>query len=167
MSQLFQFYSPTSMNPKHFKSAAAAPDDGVVVSIQCLSSISTTEVWTDHLFQTGDIVEELAVEGYSAQMRSPFRRGSAGVQELLYKAYKNNKTSVLVRVRRGTGGYSEMQACISPKESGKRKKKEKQYVLRALRHPGYIMGFCDRSEKECLQLQGTNRPEMSKIISIL
>lgn len=156
MSQLFQFYTPTVADPKETNSAAATA--ALVLSIECLRGSSTAGEWTGHLLQTGDIVEELAINGDSAPIKSPFKKGSAGVQKILRKAYKNNDTSVIVRVRRGTAEFAELQACIVPEESsqsGKSKKKNKQYVLRAIGDPNYAFGFSDRTESECLRLQAS------------
>lgn len=48
------------------------------------------------------------------------------------------------------------QACIVPNEFGGRK----TYMLRAIDDPNYAVGFVDRTEMECLELQGTHFPLM-------
>lgn len=98
--------------------------------------------------QTGDIVDIIAVGNLT--VRAPFKNGKTGVQKILHECYKSKDTSIRVRVRRGSGEFAELVACIVPNESGGRK----QYLLRSMRDPNYAVGFVDRTEAECLNLQG-------------
>ena len=119
-----------------------------VLSIECLKGTSTADEWTGDFLQTGDIVEELRI-GNSGRFKSPFKNGKSGVQKVLHESFKKKETSILVRVRRGVDEFAELQACIVPNDSQK-----KQYMLRSIADPNYAVGFLDRSESDCLQLQG-------------
>ncbi|KAK4791584.1 hypothetical protein SAY86_031997 [Trapa natans] len=124
-----------------------------VLSIECLKGSSKAEEWTGDMLQTGDIVEELRIGG-SVTVKSPFKNGRSGVQKILHSSFRSKDTSIVVRVRRGPSSShsAELQACIVPNESfGK-----KQYMLRSIDDPNYAVGFCDRSESECLQLIGAS-----------
>lgn len=121
----------------------------IVLSIDCLKGRSNAGEWTDDMLQTGDIVEELRIGG-SFFIKAPFKNGKSAVQKILHHSFKSKDTSIVVRVRRGSGEYAELQACIVPNDSfGK-----KQYILRAIDDPNYAVGFCDRTEADCLQLIG-------------
>lgn len=121
-----------------------------VLSIECLKGTSTADEWTGDFLQTGDIVEELRI-GSSGRFKSPFKNGKSGVQKVLHESFKKKETSILVRVRRGVDEFAELQACIVPNDSVSQKK---QYMLRSIADPNYAVGFLDRSESDCLQLQG-------------
>ena len=125
-----------------------------VLSIECLKGSSKADEWTGDMLQTGDIVEELRIGGSPNSLirfKAPFKNGKSGVQKILQEAFKKKETSILVRVRRGPDEFAELQACIVPNDStGK-----KQYVLRSISDPNYVVGFLDRTEAECFQLQGT------------
>lgn len=122
-----------------------------VLSIECLKGSSRADEWTGDMLQTGDIVEELRIGG-SLVIRPPFKSGRSGIQKVLHSSFKSKDTSIVVRVRRGPAEFAELQACIVPNESfGK-----KQYMLRSIDDPNYAVGFCDRSESECLQLIGAS-----------
>lgn len=145
-------YSFHTMDRISIKSAAQ------VLSIECLHGSSTADEWTGGLLQAGDVVEELTLGG-SPSLKAPFRKGAAGVQKILRESYKRNETSVLVRVRRGSGESAELHACIVPDDSATLtmkmiKKKKQQYALRAIGDPNYTFGFRDRTENDCLRLQG-------------
>ncbi|URD96010.1 hypothetical protein MUK42_31324 [Musa troglodytarum] len=72
--------------------------------------------------------------------------------KLLHAAFKRGDTSVLVRARRGDrAAQLELHACIVPHPSAGRR----QYVLRSIRDPNYALGLVDRSESECIALQGS------------
>lgn len=121
-----------------------------VLSVECLKGSSKSEEWTDQMLQTGDIVEEFIVG--NLVHHSPFKNGSSGVQKILRDYYKSSDTSIRVRVRRSREHeLTELQACIVPKESGGGKKK---YIVRSIDDPNYAVGFVDRTETECLDLQG-------------
>lgn len=120
----------------------------LVLSIQCIKGSSRADEWTGNLLQTGDIVEELTVGNLT--IRSPFKNGKAGVQKILHNSFKSKETSIQVIVRRGSDEFAELSACIVPNESAGKK----QYMLRAIDDPNYAVGFLDRTESECLQLQG-------------
>ena len=92
-------------------------------------------------------------------VRSPFKNGKSGVQKILHECYKSKDTSIRVSVRRGADQFAELMACIVPNESGGRK----QYMLRSIGDPNYAVGFVDRTEAECFNLQGI----MSDIMSYL
>lgn len=121
-----------------------------VLSIECLKGSSKGDEWTGTTLQTGDIVEEIKIGRLI--IRSPFKNGKSGVQKILHSSYKNKETSIRVKVRRGPSDeFAELVACIVPNEfvSGKR-----QYMLRGIDDPNYAVGFSDRTEAECLALQG-------------
>lgn len=128
--------------------------DPKVLSIECLRGSSKADEWTVDMLQTGDIVEELRIGTKTkSQIRynSPFKGGRSGVQKILQEAYKKKETSIMIRVRRGSDELAELQACIVPNDaSGK-----KQFVLRSIDDPNYVVGFLDRTEVECFEIQGT------------
>jgi hypothetical protein len=81
------------------------------------------------------------------------RRGGGrlrGLHKALHAAFKRGDTSVEVRVR----GGKELQACVVPHHPGGGGVR-KQYVLRSLHDPNYLLGFVDRLESECHILRGT------------
>ena len=87
------------------------------------------------------------------ELEAPFKGGRAGLHKALHAAFKRGETSVEVRVR----GGRELQACIVPHHGSPGGGGRKQYVLRSLHDPNYVLGFVDRLESECLVLQG-NQP---------
>lgn len=122
-----------------------------VLSIECLKGSSKADEWTGDMLQTGDIVEEIRIgSGSGLAHKAPFKGGRSGVQRVLHSSYKNKETSILVRVRRGNDEFAQLQACIVPNESGGKK----QYMLRSIADPNYAVGFLDRTESECFELQG-------------
>ncbi|XP_068643929.1 uncharacterized protein [Aristolochia californica] len=121
-----------------------------VVAIECFTGSSKADEWNGEMLQTGDIVEELKI-GNSPHIRSPFKNGKSGVQKLLHSSFRRNETSIKVRVRRGRDEFVELQACIVPYESAGRK----QYTLRSIHDPNYAFGLVDRTEGECVALQGS------------
>ena len=127
--------------------------DPKVLSIECLKGSSKADEWTGDMLQTGDIVEELRI-GNSPnaliRFQSPFKNGKSGVSRILQDSYKKKETSILVRVRRGPHEFAELQACIVPNDSSGKK----HYVLRSITDPNYVVGFLDRTETKCFQLQG-------------
>lgn len=125
-----------------------SPNNTPLVSIQCYKTNSKSEEWAADTLQTGDIVEIIAVGNLT--VRAPFKNGKAGVQKILHECYKSKDTSTRVRVRRGSDEFAELVACIVPNESAGKK----QYLLRTMRDPNYAVGFVDRTEAECLNLQG-------------
>ncbi|KAI4322069.1 hypothetical protein L6164_021792 [Bauhinia variegata] len=133
--------------------------DPKVLSIECLKGSSKADEWTGDMLQTGDIVEELRIGGSANSLirfKAPFKNGKSGVQKILQDAYKKKETSILIRVRRGPDEFSELQACIVPNDStGK-----KQYVLRSISDPNYVVGFLDRTEAECFELQASRTTRM-------
>ncbi|KAJ4847019.1 hypothetical protein Tsubulata_006969 [Turnera subulata] len=146
-----------------------------VLSIDCLKGSSKADEWTGDMLQTGDIVEELVVGGSGSSsssssgsglssspssFRAPFKNGKNGVQKILHSSFKNKETSILVRVRRGRDEFAELHACIVP-ESGYNKR---HYILRSIGDPNYAVGFSDRSEAECLEMQASRS---SRIVSAL
>jgi hypothetical protein len=139
-----------------------------VVALECVAGSSKAEEWGGGagVVQEGDVVEAVRVGRRSGgggggaaaalELEAPFKGGRAGLHKALHAAFKRGDTSVEVRVR----GGRELQACIVPHHAspgagggGGRK----QYVLRSLHDPNYLLGFVDRLESECLVLQG-NRP---------
>ncbi|CAA0805764.1 Unknown protein [Striga hermonthica] len=126
-----------------------------VLSIECLTGSSKADEWTGDMLQTGDIVEELKIGG--SVVRAPFKNGKSGVQRTLHSSFKQKKTSIRVRVRRGSGDLAELLACIVP---GDQLVGKKQYVLRAIDDPNYAVGFVDRTESECLNLQSSRHSRM-------
>ncbi|XP_004295212.1 PREDICTED: uncharacterized protein LOC101303311 [Fragaria vesca subsp. vesca] len=131
------------------------PKSPVVLSIECLKGTSKADEWTDDMLQTGDIVEELRI-GTSVTVKSPFKNGRSGVQKILHASFKAKDTSIQVRVRRGRDDFTELQACIVPNDSaGKR-----VYMLRSISDPNYAVGFCDRTEADCFELQASRNDRM-------
>lgn len=142
-----------------------------VLSIECLKGSSKADEWTGDFLQTGDIVEELRI-GRSGSRRSvssgsillftqPFKNGRSGVQKVLNDAFKKKETSILIRVRRGADEFAELQACIVPNDAAGKK----QYVLRSIADPNYAVGFVDRTEAECLELQASRSSRMVNALS--
>lgn len=130
-----------------------------VLSIECLKGSSKADEWTGDMLQTGDIVEEIRIgsgssfgsgSGSLRSYKSPFKNGKSGVQKILHSSFKNKETSILVRIRRGDDEFVELQACIVPESGGKRN----CYMLRSIADPNYAVGFTDRTESECFELQG-------------
>jgi len=68
---------------------------------------------------------------------------------------------VEVRVR----GGRELQACIVPHHGSPGGGGRKQYVLRSLHDPNYVLGFVDRLESEYLVLQGTRSTRVASALS--
>nr|XP_010913929.1 uncharacterized protein LOC105039469 [Elaeis guineensis]XP_010913930.1 uncharacterized protein LOC105039469 [Elaeis guineensis] len=145
-------------------------DEGAaaVVAIECVAGSSNADEWSgggEALLQTGDVVEQIKI-GNSPAVRSPFKGGRAGVLKLLHAAFKRRDTSIYVRARRAGGNDAaaaaavELQACIIPHPAAGRR----QYVLRSLQDPNYAVGFVDRSERECIAIQGSRS---SRVISAL
>lgn len=66
----------------------------------------------------------------------------------------------MVRVRRGSEELVELQACIVPNELAAKK----GLVLRSIDDPNYVVGFLDRTEAECYELQGT-LPSLANFLS--
>ncbi|KAL2328827.1 hypothetical protein Fmac_022254 [Flemingia macrophylla] len=132
-----------------------------VLSIECLKGSSKADEWTGDMLQTGDIVEELRI-GTSPnaliRFKSPFKNGKSGVNKILQDSYKKKETSILVRVRRGPHDFAELQACIVPSE-------KKHFVLRSITDPNYVVGFLDRTETECFQLQASRTTRMVNALS--
>ncbi|XP_051120370.1 uncharacterized protein LOC127244091 isoform X2 [Andrographis paniculata] len=152
-------YSSSSSDSSQFSSSSSSPAKGsstVVLSIECLKGSSKAEEWTGDMLQTGDIVEEIKIGNLT--IRSPFRNGKSGVQKILHTSFKNKETSIQVRVRRGSDDYAELQACIVP--GGEQFLGRRLYVLRAIDDPNYAVGFIDRTESECLNLQASRTVRM-------
>ncbi|KQJ90749.1 uncharacterized protein LOC100830767 [Brachypodium distachyon] len=136
-------------------------EPAVVVVLECVAGSSKAEEWGGggDVVQEGDVVEAVRVGlGSGAEsLDPPFKGGRAGLHKALHKAFKRGDTSVEVRVRGGRG----LQACILPHPGGGRK----QYVLRSLHDPNYVLGFGDRLESECLVLQGTRGTRVASALS--
>ncbi|KAK2425053.1 hypothetical protein QL285_035345 [Trifolium repens] len=130
-----------------------------VLSIECLRGSSKADEWKIDMLQTGDIVEEIRIGTKSkSQIRfnSPFKGGKSGIQKILQEAYKKKETSIMIRIRRGSDELAELQACIVPNElTGK-----KQFVLRSIDDPNYVVGFLDRTEVECFEIQASRSSRM-------
>ncbi|XP_030456983.1 uncharacterized protein LOC115677879 [Syzygium oleosum] len=155
--------SASSSPPSASSSPPESPSSrglATVLSIECLKGSSKADEWTGDMLQTGDIVEELRI-GASVQIRSPFKNGKSGVQKVLHASFKSKDTFILVRVRRGFNEFAELQACIVPNESAGKK----QYMLRSIEDPNYAVGFLDRSEAECLNLQASRSTRMVNALS--
>lgn len=148
-------HSSSSSDSSRFSSSTSS-SPAAVLSIECLKGSSRADEWTGDMLQTGDIVEELRIG--NTIVKSPFKNGKSGVQRVLHTSYKQKETSIRVRVRRGSDEFAELQACIVP---GDQFVGRKQYVLRAIDDPNYAVGFCDRTESECFNLQG----QFSKLFS--
>ncbi|KAF2311995.1 hypothetical protein GH714_027701 [Hevea brasiliensis] len=143
------------------------PKPIIVLSIECLKGSSKADEWTGDMLQTGDIVEEIRIgsgsssgSGSYQSFKAPFKNGKSGVQKILHGSFKNKETSILVRVRRGRDEFAELQACIVP-ESGSKK----QYILRSIADPNYTVGFSDRSEADCFELQGSRSSRIASALS--
>lgn len=126
------------------------PSDGPVVAIESIGSSSKIEDFGPEKMQSGDVIEEIRISG-SPPVKAPFKGGKAAVQKILHAAFKRGDTSVVVRIRRGPIGpeteQKELQACLVLQ--GKR-----NYILRSVYDPNHVIGFVDRTESECLALQG-------------
>lgn len=131
-----------------------SPNNTPILSIQCLKSSSKSEEWTADTLQTGDVVEIITIGNLT--VRSPFKNGKSGVQKILHECYKSKDSSIRVRVRRGADEFAELMACIVPNESAGRK----QYMLRSIVDPNYAVGFVDRTEAECFNLQASRNSRM-------
>ncbi|ESW03981.1 hypothetical protein PHAVU_011G057300 [Phaseolus vulgaris] len=147
------------------QSSSDSPNrDLKVLSIECLKGSSKAEEWTGDMLQTGDIVEELRIgDSPDALIRfkSPFKNGKTAVNKILQDSYKRKETSIRVRVRRGPHEFAELQACIVPNDSSGKK----QYVLRSITDPNYVVGFFDRTEAECFQLQASRTTRMANALT--
>ncbi|KAL0437242.1 UNVERIFIED_CONTAM: hypothetical protein Sradi_0432100 [Sesamum radiatum] len=151
-------YSSSSSDSSRFSSSTsspAKPSSAAVLSIHCLKGGSRADEWAGDLLQTGDIVEEIRIGNMI--LKSPFKNGKSAVQKILNTSFKQKETSIQVRVRRGSDEFAELQACIVPGDQflGRR-----QYVLRAINDPNYAVGFVDRTESECLNLQASRAIRM-------
>ncbi|KAB5572921.1 hypothetical protein DKX38_000115 [Salix brachista] len=142
------------------------PKSTIVLAVECLKGSSKADEWTGDMLETGDIVEEILIGSGSSssgsrsiRYKAPFKNGKRGVQKILHNSFKNKETSIVVRVRRGRDGFAELHACVVP-ESGYKNK----YVLRSIEDPNYAVGFTDRSEAECSELQDSRS---SRIVSAL
>ncbi|KAK7262551.1 hypothetical protein RJT34_30125 [Clitoria ternatea] len=139
--------------------------DPKVVSIECLKGSSKADEWTGDMLQTGDIVEELRIGGSPNSLirfNWPFKNGKAGINKILQDAYKKKQTSILVRVRRGPHEFAELQACIVPNDSSGKK----HFVLRSIADPNYVVGFSDRTETQCFQLQASRTTRMVNALTM-
>ncbi|KAG8389040.1 hypothetical protein BUALT_Bualt02G0188000 [Buddleja alternifolia] len=152
-----RYSSSSSSDSSQFSSLNSSPANSstVVLSIECLKGSSKADEWTGDMLQTGDIVEELRIGNMT--VKSPFKNGKSGVQKTLHNSFKQKQTSIRVRVRRGSDEFAELQACIVP---GDQFVGRKQYVLRAIDDPNYAVGFIDRTEGECLNLQASRTSRM-------
>ncbi|KAL5708030.1 hypothetical protein ACHQM5_018870 [Ranunculus cassubicifolius] len=152
----------STMNRSSSVSSSSSHDKSsiLVLTIECLKGSSKADEWNENMLQTGDIVEELKIGTYLC-VRSPFKNGKNGVQRLLHDSFKKKQTSIQVRVRRGEEEFVELQACIVPNENGG---KSNKYMLRSISDANYTVGFIDRTESECLRLQGSRS---SRVVSAL
>ncbi|KAF5725492.1 hypothetical protein HS088_TW23G00214 [Tripterygium wilfordii] len=131
-----------------------------VLSIECLKGSCKADEWTGDMLETGDIVEKIKIgsgsrSGYAESYTSPFKNGKSGVQKILHNAFKDKQTSILVRVRRGSDEFVELQACIVPEPGSK-----KQYALRSIDDPNYAVRFSDKTEAQCLEMQASRSSRM-------
>ncbi|KAL7126861.1 hypothetical protein ABFS83_14G214700 [Erythranthe nasuta] len=154
------YSSSSSAESSPFSSSSSSPANkgsstAVVLSIECLKGTSKSDEWTGDMLQTGDIVEEIRIG--NMVIKSPFKNGKTGVNKILHGSYKQKETSVRVRVRRGPDEFAQLQACVVP---GDQFLGRKQYVLRAIDDPNYAVGFCDRTESECFNLQASRTIRM-------
>ncbi|KAL6844740.1 hypothetical protein ACP4OV_025399 [Aristida adscensionis] len=141
-------------------------EEAQVVALECVAGSSKAEEWGGGggVVQEGDVVERVRVGrgapggADAAELEAPFKGGRAGLHKALHAAFKRGDTSVEVRVR----GGRELQACIVPHLAGGGKK---QYVLRSLHDPNYVLGFVDRLESEALVLQGTRSTRVASALS--
>nr|KYP58468.1 hypothetical protein KK1_013876 [Cajanus cajan] len=133
--------------------------DPKVVSIECLRGSSKGDEWSADMLQSGDVVEDLRI-GSSPTSRiryqAPFKGGKSGVQRILQESYRKKETSIAVRVRRGSDELAELQACIVPNELAAKK----SFVLRSISDPNYVVGFVDRTEAECFEIQASRSTRM-------
>ncbi|TKW33814.1 hypothetical protein SEVIR_2G264200v4 [Setaria viridis] len=147
-----------------------------VVALECVAGSSKAEEWGGGggVVQEGDVVEAVRVgrgsrgggTATALELEAPFKGGRAGLHKALHAAFKRGDTSVEVRVR----GGRELQACIvphhaSPGGGGGGGGGRKQYVLRSMHDPNYVLGFVDRLESECLVLQGTRSTRVASALS--
>ncbi|CAL0304181.1 unnamed protein product [Lupinus luteus] len=133
--------------------------DPKVLSIECLRGSNKADEWTHDMLQTGDIVEEIRIGTFTnsiIRFMSPFNNGKNGVNKILQDSYKKKETSIIIRVRRGTDEFIELQACIVPNDFSLKK----NYVLRSIKDPTNVLGFLERSETECFNLQASRTTRM-------
>lgn len=143
-----------------------------VLAIECVTAESSkNEEWNRNKLRSGDIVEEIQI-GESSAVKAPFKRGKSGVNKLLHGSFKKGETSIIVRVRRGRMSgigddrhrflqdYIELASCIVPHNLQASSSGKKQYVLRSINDPTYAVGFVDRTENECFQMQGILKSEL-------
>ncbi|CAL5082080.1 unnamed protein product [Urochloa decumbens] len=144
-----------------------------VVALECVAGSSKAEEWGGGggVVQEGDVVEAVRVGRGAAgagsaaalELEAPFKGGRAALHKALHAAFKRGDTSVEVRVR----GGRELQACIVPHHAGHGGGGggRKQYVLRSMHDPNYVLGFVDRLESECLDLQGSRSTRVASALS--
>jgi hypothetical protein len=123
----------------------------VVVAVECVAGNSKAEEWGGF----GGVAQEGTRwrphgSGWARERGAGggtcWRPYGPGCTRLCTPAFRRRDTSVEVRVR----GGKDLQACVLPHPAGGRK----QYVLRSLHDPNYVLGFGDRLESDCLALQG-------------
>ncbi|CAL5063728.1 unnamed protein product [Urochloa decumbens] len=149
-----------------------------VVALECVAGSSKAEEWGGGggVVQEGDVVEAVRVgrgggagagSAAALELEAPFKGGRAALHKALHAAFKRGDTSVEVRVR----GGRELQACIVPHHAGHSGGGggvgggRKQYVLRSMHDPNYVLGFVDRLESECLDLQGSRSTRVASALS--
>ncbi|XP_047324300.1 uncharacterized protein LOC124927857 [Impatiens glandulifera] len=143
---------------------AVTSNSNSVVSIECLKGGSKADEWTGGMLQTGDIVEELRIgrRNYMT-VRAPFKNGRAGIQKLLHSSFRDKETSIFVRVKRGNSDeYAELQGCIVPNEAAGKK----QYMLRSINDPNYAIAFMDRTQADCIAIQGTRNARLEDALAV-
>ncbi|XP_074321348.1 uncharacterized protein LOC141657864 [Silene latifolia] len=130
-----------------------------VLAVECVRGTSKAEEWSGGLLQSGDIVEEIEIA--QVILRAPFKDGNSGVQKKLHICFRNNMSSIRVRVRRGELNDSvEFNARIVP--DGRKKHK---YVLTAIDDPDYAVAFSDRTESECLRLKASRTSRLNEALN--
>ncbi|KAL6656248.1 hypothetical protein ACP70R_007074 [Stipagrostis hirtigluma subsp. patula] len=151
-------------------------DEAQVVVLECVAGSSKAEEWGGGggVVQEGDVVERVRLgrgagaggAAAAVELEAPFKGGRAALHKALHAAFKRGDTSVEVRVR----GGRELQACVVPHHvpgggGGGSGGGRKQYVLRSLHDPNYLLGFVDRLESEWLVLQGTRSTRVASALS--
>ncbi|OIW04552.1 hypothetical protein TanjilG_13934 [Lupinus angustifolius] len=97
------------------RSSDSPTRDPKVLSIECLRGSYKANEWTHDMLQTGDIVDEIRIRTFTNSMtrfKSPFKNDKNDVNKIVQDSYKKKETSIIIRVRRGTYEFIELQAYI-------------------------------------------------------
>ncbi|XP_020114234.1 uncharacterized protein LOC109728272 [Ananas comosus] len=92
-------------------------------------------------------------------------RAGRRVQKLLSRRLKRGRTPpcdcASARGLRAASVCAELQACIVPHDPAAKRR----YVLRSIHDPNYAVRFADRSETDCIALQGSRSSQVACALS--